>query len=149
MIDFRRVRKKMHTLSEQGAKLFNVNLGKHLYATGNVTDILIHSKILAKLLDIREASVNLSIYTFAAVSFKIFKHCSSKLSRQFVITWFLSPEKGISQSHRPEKLEFLIFVRLSSNSKFCPQSTNYSFSFSLYIPSTLYVISATLVHPDS
>jgi hypothetical protein len=59
----------MHELSELSAKSFNVNLGTHVFSTENDSDILlVHNIILAKLLDIREASVNLSTLLLPWVS---------------------------------------------------------------------------------
>jgi hypothetical protein len=63
IIDLRPAQKKIHTLSEQSAKIFHFNEGKHLFTTGNDTDkLLIHNEILDELMDIREASVNLSVH---------------------------------------------------------------------------------------
>jgi hypothetical protein len=62
IIDMRCAQKKIHTFSEHSAKLFNFNPVKHLFTTGNDTEkLLIHNTILNELLDIREASVNLSL----------------------------------------------------------------------------------------
>jgi hypothetical protein len=73
IINLRRVQK--FTLSEQSAKLFNFYQGKHLFTTGNDTDKLrIQNAILDELLDIGEASVNLSLSLSTLLLLRVSKY---------------------------------------------------------------------------
>ena len=61
IIDLRRAQKKIHTLSEQSAKLFNLNEVKTYLPLGMTGQTSFHNAILDELMDLKEASINLSL----------------------------------------------------------------------------------------